>query len=100
MCRWAPAPAAPKQPAEAPADADERMDRGLELLNAKKTKQAAAVLRDLYAALPETDLRRDAAAFRLAGALVDLGFVQAGIEYYLEVLAVARPNCWARPWAR
>ena len=86
----APAPAAPKQPAEAPADADERMDRGLELLNAKKTKQAAAVLRDLYAALPETDLRRDAAAFRLAGALVDLGFVQAGIEYYLEVLTGRR----------
>jgi tetratricopeptide (TPR) repeat protein len=40
--------------------------------------------------LPESDLRRDAAAFRVAGALVDLGFVQAGIEYYLEVLAGRR----------
>ena len=74
-------PAEPNQPAEAPADADERMDRGLELLNAKKLAQAAVVLRDLYAALPETDLRRDAAAFRLAGALTELGLVQAGIEY-------------------
>jgi hypothetical protein len=83
-------PAEPNQPAEAPADADERMDRGLELLNAKKLAQAAAVLRDLYAALPETDLRRDAAAFRLAGALTDLGLVQAGIEYYLEILAGRR----------
>ena len=83
-------PPAPKQPTEAPPDADERMDRGLELLHAKQTSQAAAVLYALYAALPETDLRRDAAAFRLAGALVDLGFVQAGIEYYLEVLTGRR----------
>ncbi len=92
----APAPAATRAmpaaapPAEAPADADERMDRGLELLNAKKKEQGAAVLYALYAALPETDLRRDAAAFNLAGALTDLGFVQAGIEYYLEVLTGRR----------
>jgi hypothetical protein len=66
------------------------MDRGLELLHAEEREQGAAVLYDLYAALPESDLRRDAAAFRLAGALVDLGFVQAGIEYYLEVLAGRR----------
>jgi len=66
------------------------MDRGLELLHAKEKAHGAAVLYSLYAALPETDLRRDAAAFRLAGALVDLGFVQAGIEYYLEVLAGRR----------
>lgn len=100
------APAKPAQPATspaaaaappaqaaapvAPADADQRMDRGLELLHAKKKEEGAAVLYDLYAALPETDLRRDAAAFRLAGALVDLGFVQAGIEYYLEVLTGRR----------
>ena len=74
----------------APADADQRMDRGLELLHAKKKEQGAAVLYGLYTALPETDLRRDAAAFRLAGALVDLGFVQAGIEYYLEILSGRR----------
>jgi tetratricopeptide (TPR) repeat protein len=66
------------------------MDRGLELLHAKETAKGAAVLHGLYADLPETDLRRDAAAFHLAGALVDLGFVQAGIEYYLEVLAGRR----------
>jgi tetratricopeptide (TPR) repeat protein len=84
------APAA--QPAErvAPADADERMDRGLELLHAKDTWGGAAVLYQLYAALPESDLRRDAAAFHLAGALVEMGFVQAGIEYYLEVLSGRR----------
>jgi tetratricopeptide (TPR) repeat protein len=74
----------------APADADQQMDRGLELLHGRETQKGAAVLYDLYAALPETDLRRDAAAFRLAGALVDLGFVQAGVEYYLEVLAGRR----------
>ena len=75
------APAAAPTPPEpvAPADADQRMDRGLELLHAKEKAHGAAVLYSLYAALPETDLRRDAAAFRLAGALVDLGFVQAGI---------------------
>ena len=92
------APAAPvakkaaDEPAEvfAPADADQRMDRGLELLNIKKTAKGAAVIYDLYTDLPETDLRRDQAAFRLAGALVDLGFVQAGIEYYLEVLSGRR----------
>jgi len=33
-------PAEPNQPAEAPADADERMDRGLELLNAKNLSKA------------------------------------------------------------
>jgi len=86
----APAATPPAVPAEAPADADERMDHGLELLNAKDTRQGAAVLYALYAALPETDLRRDGAAFRLAGALVDLGLVQAGIEYYLEVLTGRR----------
>jgi tetratricopeptide (TPR) repeat protein len=91
-----PAPASAAAPAEqpavsvAPADADQRMDRGLEWLHAKEEEKGAAVLYGLYAALPETDLRRDAAAFRLAGALVDLGFVQAGIEYYLEVLAGRR----------
>lgn len=74
----------------APADTDQRMDQGLELLNAQELQQGAAVLYSLYAALPETDLRRDTAAFRLAGALVDLGFVQAGIEYYLEVLSGRR----------
>jgi hypothetical protein len=66
------------------------MDRGLELLNAGKTQAGAVVLYALYADLPETDLRRDAAAFRIAGALVDLGLVQAGIEYYLEVLTGRR----------
>jgi hypothetical protein len=84
------APAAPAPEAVAPADADQRMDRGLELLNAKEKERGAAVLYDLYTALPETDLRRDTAAFRLAGALVDMGFVQAGIEYYLEVLSGRR----------
>ena len=91
-----PAPALGADPTEpptapvAPADADQRMDRGLELLHAKAEEKGAAVLYGLYAALPETDLRRDAAAFRLAGALVDLGFVQAGIEYYFEVLSGRR----------
>lgn len=82
--------ATPPAEVEAPADADQRMDRGLELLNAKKTAKGAAVLYDLYTALPETDLRRDTAAFRLAEALVQMGFVQAGIEYYLEVLSGRR----------
>jgi tetratricopeptide (TPR) repeat protein len=86
-------PAAQQHPAQepiAPPDADQRMDRGLELLHMKKTQEGAAVLYNLYAALPETDLRRDAAAFHLAGALVKLGFVQAGIEYYLDVLSGRR----------
>ena len=89
---FAPTPATQPQtaPPVAPADADQRMDRGLELLHAKEEGMGAAVLYSLYSALPETDLRRDAAAFRLAGALVDLGFVQAGIEYYLEVLSGRR----------
>jgi len=86
----APAAAPAQPPPVAPADADQRMDHGLELLHANEKEKGAAVLYDLYAALPETDLRRDAAAFRLAGALVDLGFVQAGVEYYLEVLAGRR----------
>lgn len=84
------APAAPPAERVAPADADERMDRGLELLHAHDTWGGAAVLYQLYAALPDSDLRRDSAAFHLAGALVDMGFVQAGIEYYLEVLAGRR----------
>ncbi len=82
-----PAPAAEKA---APADADERMDRGLEYIHAGDPGAGAAELYSLYAALPESDLRRDASAFHLAGALVDMGFVQAGIEYYLEVLSGRR----------
>jgi tetratricopeptide (TPR) repeat protein len=91
------APATPAQGAAAaaaaptaPADTDQRMDRGLELLHVKKTQEGAAILYNLYAALPESDLRRDTAAFHLAKALVELGFVQAGIEYYLEVLSGRR----------
>lgn len=84
----APGPQSPA--AVAPADADLRMDRGLELLHGKRTKNGVAVLYGLYAALPETDLRRDAAAYHLAGALVDLGLVQAGIEYYVAILAGRR----------
>jgi len=89
----APAPPAAPQPPPvpaAPADADQIMDRGLELLHHGDLANGAAVLYGLYVALPDTDLRRDAAAFRIAGALVELGFVQAGIEYYLEVLSGRR----------
>jgi tetratricopeptide (TPR) repeat protein len=85
-----PTPAATPVADQAPADADQRMDQGLELLKQHETEKGAATLYALYAALPETDLRRDQAAFRLAGALVELGFVQAGIEYYLEVLGGRR----------
>jgi DNA-binding transcriptional ArsR family regulator len=83
------APATPPPPT-APADADQIMDRGLELLHHGDLQNGAAVLYGLYVALPDTDLRRDVAAFRIAGALVELGFVQAGIEYYLEVLSGRR----------
>jgi tetratricopeptide (TPR) repeat protein len=62
------------------------MDEALELFHANKMLEGAGVLYELYTALPETDLRRDTAAFHLAGALVKHGFVQAGIEYYLEIL--------------
>jgi DNA-binding transcriptional ArsR family regulator len=94
----APAAAAPAAPPAqeqvpapvAPADADQQMDRGLELLHAGDTERGAGALYRLYAALPDTDLRRDAAAFHLAGALVELDFVQAGIEYYLEILSGRR----------
>jgi hypothetical protein len=82
--------AAPAPPAQAPANTDERMDVGLERLNAKDYKEAAAVLYGVYRSLPDNDLRRDLASFHLAGALVELGYRQAGIEHYLEVLGGRR----------
>jgi hypothetical protein len=85
----APAAEAPKAPAqvEAPADTDSRMDSGLERANAKDFVEAARIFYGLYAALPESDLRKDAAGFHLAEALVAAGYVQAGFEHYLEVIS-------------
>jgi tetratricopeptide (TPR) repeat protein len=74
----------------APTDADQRMDQALERFHTKKMLEGAGIVYELYTALPETDLRRDTAAFHLAGALVNQGFIQAGIEYYLEILAGRR----------
>jgi hypothetical protein len=66
------------------------MDVGLERLNAKDYRAAAAVLYGVYSSLPENDLRRDLASYHLATALVALGYKQAGVEHYLEVLGGRR----------
>jgi tetratricopeptide (TPR) repeat protein len=75
---------------QAPADTEQRMDEGLEQLAAKNYERAATSLYAVYASLPDSDLRRDLAGFNLATALVELGFVQAGVEHYIEILAGRR----------
>ncbi len=67
-------------------DSDRRMDFGLERLEAKDYQRAAATFYGVYAILPESDLRRDLAAYDLAKALVGLGFVQAGVEHYVGIV--------------
>ena len=66
------------------------MDVGLERLNAKDFRGAAEVLYGVYRSLPDNDLRRDLASYHLAGALVELGYKQAAVEHYLEVLVGRR----------
>jgi len=76
--------------AQAADDADRRMDLGLERLDAGDYARAAATFSSVYAALPESDLRRDLAAYDLAKSLVALGFVQAGVEYYFGIVSGRR----------
>jgi hypothetical protein len=67
-------------------DSDRRMDFGLERLEAHDYQRAAATFYGVYAVLPESDLRRDLAAYDLAKALIGLGFVQAGVEHYVGIV--------------
>lgn len=67
-------------------DSDRRMDFGLERLEAHDFQRAAATFYGVYNTLPETDQRRDLAAYDLAKALIGLGFVQAGVEHYIGIV--------------
>jgi hypothetical protein len=80
----------PRAGAQAAEEADWRMDLGLEFLAKKNYDKAAATFYGVFSALPESDLRRDVAAFHLARSLVELGFVQAGAEHYFEIVAGRR----------
>jgi hypothetical protein len=66
------------------------MDIGLERVNAKDYKEAARVFYGVYRSLPDSDTRRDLASYHLAGALVELGLMEAGAEHYMEVVAGRR----------
>jgi hypothetical protein len=82
-CGGSVAPAA----APSPANADGYMDVGLERLGANDPVGAASMFYGVYKALPETDVRRDLASFRLAKALVAAGLVHAGIEHYMTIVS-------------
>jgi len=62
------------------------MDFGLERMEAHDYAHAAGAFYGAFNNLPESDLRRDLAAYDLAKALVGLGFVQAGIEHYFGIV--------------
>jgi hypothetical protein len=66
------------------------MDEGLNRLAGKDWAHAARAFYGVYSSLPEGDLRRDTAGFHLASALVELGYTQAGVEHYIEVVAGRR----------
>jgi hypothetical protein len=81
---------APEAPPVAPADTDQRMDVGLVRLNAKQYRQAATVFFGVYQALPLSDSRRDLAGYHLATALDEIGFTQAAVEHYIEIVSGRR----------
>ncbi len=88
--RQQPRPSGAAEATEAPADTDQRVDLSLERLHDRQYAQAAASLYDLYRRLPDNDLRRDMVAFHMASALAPLGFVQAAVEHYLNIVTARR----------
>jgi hypothetical protein len=66
------------------------MDLGLVQLKDEDYKGAAVAFYGVYLGLPLTDARRDLASYHLAAALVELGYTQAAVEHYLEILTARR----------
>jgi tetratricopeptide (TPR) repeat protein len=85
-----PAAAPPEAVLVAPADADQRIDSGLEALAAKRYEDAARALYGVYLKLPLGDSRRDLAGYHLATALEGRGFTQAAAEHLMEILSGRR----------
>jgi TolA-binding protein len=84
------APAPPEIAPVAPADTNERIDRGLERLRSGDLKSAAALFYAVYQTLPLVDSRRDLASYHLAVSLAGLELTQAAVEHYLEIVSGRR----------
>jgi hypothetical protein len=80
----------PRTAAQGTDEASAKMDMGLELLADHSYDKSAATFYGVFSTLPDSDLRRDAAAFHLAESLVPLGFVQAAAEHYFGVVSRRR----------
>ncbi|MGA2451033.1 MAG: hypothetical protein ABTD50_20415 [Polyangiaceae bacterium] len=80
----------PESPSVAPADTNERIDRGLEKLRSGDPKTAAALFYAVYQTVPLIDSRRDLASYHLAVSLAGLELTQAAVEHYLEIVAGRR----------
>jgi hypothetical protein len=69
---------------------DKQLDLAIERYYAKDAAEAAPVLLDVYQKLADGDLKKDTAEYYLAGALADLGYVQAAVQLYFDVVASRR----------
>jgi hypothetical protein len=76
---------------------DREYDLALERFHAKDYMSAAARLYQVWKQLPEAELKRDAAEFFMASSLSELGYNQAAVELYDDIVASRRaPELVAR----
>jgi hypothetical protein len=77
------------------------LDRGLERFYAKDLFGAAPILFEAFTGLPDSEIKHDVAEFNLAEALSGLGFRQASLELYIDIIAARRaPELVARALGR
>ncbi|MCC6809073.1 MAG: hypothetical protein IT381_16715 [Deltaproteobacteria bacterium] len=93
----APAPAsqpasaeASSEPVMSQAELELRLDRAIETLLGKEHAPAAIALHFVYKAMAEDELKRDVAQYYLAEALRELGYTQAAVEHYIDVVTSRR----------
>src|SRR5678815_3597074 len=89
----APAPAsapasaeASSEPVMSEADLELMMDRAIETLLGKKPGEAAPQLLFVFQTMPEDELKRDVAQYWLAESFRSMGFTQAAVEHYIDVV--------------
>ncbi len=71
-------------------EAVHKLDLALERYYAKDYARSSPLLYESLKLLPESDLRRDSGQFNFADALSHLGFVQASLEQYIDIVEARR----------
>jgi hypothetical protein len=84
-----PSPSLPPSSTMTP-ELERKLDAALERFYAKDYATSARQLAAIFRALPDSELKRDVAQFHLAAALGHLGFGEAAVEHYFDVIVGRR----------